>query len=91
MYKVRWRRARYPIAERFPDVGADQRRSPNSPLKKSIRATAGPCGRNTALRSLAESLDSTRLRALSSATMARPRLQSDFINGLLIVQTEVMA
>ena len=55
----------------------------SSPLKKPIRATAGPCGRNTALRSLAESLDSTRLRALSSATMTRPRLQSDFINGLL--------
>jgi len=33
--------------------------SPNSPLKKSIRAAAGPCGR-----------------------MTRPRLQSDFSNGL---------
>ena len=42
-----------------------------SPLKESIRATAGPCGRTTALR------------ALSTATMARPRLQSDSINGLL--------
>ena len=31
-----------------------------SPLKKSIRATAGPYGRNTALRSLAESQDGTR-------------------------------
>ncbi len=51
-------------------------------MKKSIRATAGPCGRNTALRSLAESQDGTRSRALSSATMARPRLQSDFFNGL---------
>ena len=55
----------------------------NSPLKKPIRAAAGPCGRNTALRALAESQDGTRLRALSSTTMARPRLQSDFINGLL--------
>ena len=55
----------------------------NSPLEKSIRATAGPCGGNTALRSLAESQDGTRSRALSSPTMARPRLQSDFINGLL--------
>ena len=55
----------------------------SSPLTKSIRATAGPCGRNTALRALAESRDGTRLRALSSITMARPRLQSDFINGLL--------
>ena len=50
----------------------------SSPLKKPIRATAGPCSRNTALRSLAESLDSTRLRALSSAAMTRSRLQSDF-------------
>ena len=55
----------------------------SGPLKKPIRATAGPCGRNTALRSLAESQDGTRLRALSSAAMARPRLQSDFIIGLL--------
>ena len=64
----------------------------SSPLKRSIRAAclcgarrqaAGPCGRTTALRSLAESLDSTRLRALPSATMTRPRLQSDFINGQL--------
>ena len=54
-----------------------------SPMKKSIRATSGPCDRNTALRSLPESRDSRRSRALSSATMARPRLQSDFFNGLL--------
>ena len=36
-----------------------------------------------AVHSLPESPDSTRSRALSSATMTRPRLQSDFINGLL--------
>ena len=56
----------------------------NSPLEKSIRATSGPCDRNTALRSLPESRDSRRSRALSSATMTRPRLQSDFFNGLLM-------
>ncbi len=56
---------------------------PNSPLKKSIRSAVGSCDRITALRSLPESPDSTRSRALSSVTIARPRLQSDFINGLL--------
>ena len=55
----------------------------SSPLKKSIRAASGPCGRITALHSLPESPDSTRSRVLSSATMTRPRLQSDFFNGLL--------
>ena len=59
--------------------------SANSPLKKSIRAAAGSCARITALRSLPESPDSTRSRALSSITMARPRLQSNFINRLLSV------
>ena len=57
--------------------------SHSSPLKKPIRSAAGSCGRITALRSLSESPDSTRSRALSSVTMARPRLQSNFINGLL--------
>ncbi len=52
-------------------------------MKKSIRATSGPCDRTTALRSLPESRDSRRSRALSSATMTRPRLQSDFSIGLL--------
>ena len=51
----------------------------SSPLKKSIRAAADHRGRNTALRSLAESMDGTRSRALSSNTMAWPRLQSDVI------------
>ena len=52
-----------------------------SPLKKSIRSAAGPCGRITALRSLPESTYSTRTR-----------LQSDFINGLLGIDLEgVMA
>ena len=37
----------------------------------------------TALRSLPESRDSRRSRALSSATMTRPRLRSDSSNGLL--------
>ena len=68
------------------------KRALNSPLKKPIRATAGSRSRFTALRSLAESPESTRSRlsactaqagALSSVTIARPRLQSDFINGLL--------
>ncbi len=59
------------------------KRALNSPLKKPIRATAGSRSRFTALRSLAESAESTRSRALSSVTIARPRLQSDFINGLL--------
>ena len=54
-----------------------------SPLKESIRATAGPCGRKPALRSIAESKDGTRSRVLSSTTMARPRLQSDTVNRLL--------
>ena len=57
-----------------------------SPLKKPIRATAGPCGRNTTLRSLTESKDGTRSCGLSSATMARPRVQSDSLNGLLFLQ-----
>ena len=48
-----------------------------SPLKKSIRSAAGPCGRITALRSLPESTYSTR-----------PRLQSDFINGRLGIDLE---
>ena len=55
----------------------------DSPLKKIIRAAAGPYVRAIALRSLPESTDSTRSRALSSATMTRPRLQSNFYNGLL--------
>ena len=55
----------------------------SSPLKKSIRAASGPCGRITALHSLPESPIRRRSRALSSATMTRPRLQSDFFNGLL--------
>ena len=55
----------------------------DSPLKESIRAASVPCDRITALRSLPESRDSRRLRALSSATMTRPRLQSDYFNGLL--------
>ncbi len=55
----------------------------SSPLKKSIRSAAGSCDRITALRSLSESPDSTRSRASSSVTMSRPRLQSNFSNGLL--------
>ena len=62
---------------------SSMRKSPNSPLKKSIRAAAGSYGRITALRFLPESPDSSRSRALSSAIIARPRLQSNFINGLL--------
>ena len=55
----------------------------SSPLKKSIRSAAGSCDRITALRSLSESPDSTRSRASSSVTMSRPRLRSNFSNGLL--------
>ena len=55
----------------------------SSPLKKSIRAASGPCGRITAFALPPRIPDSTRSRALSSATMTRPRLQSDFFNGLL--------
>ncbi len=43
---------------------------PGSPMKKPIRATAGPCGRNTALRALADLKDGTRSRALSSTSPA---------------------
>ena len=46
---------------------------PDIPLEAAILAATGPCCRNTASRSIAESLDSTRLCALSSTTMARPR------------------
>ena len=54
-----------------------------SPLKEPVRAAVGYRGRITALRSLAESPESPRSHALSSATIARPRLRSDSINGLL--------
>ena len=75
----------HPLAARIETIDNVQRL--NSPLKKSIRAASGPCGRNTAWHSLPESPDSTRSRALSSATMtpASPaeRLYQQTVKALL--------
>ena len=77
--------ASHPLAARIETIDNVQRL--NSPLKKSIRAASGPCGRNTAWHSLPESPDSTRSRALSSATMtpASPaeRLYQQTVKALL--------